>query len=142
MDPSLALYLRGEGNRLLLSISREAEAWREDYTPDWTLLEDLGARLTHRWPTLTEYGISHGYVGCYPRTPDDRAVMGWCGGPQGFIQAVGFSGHGFMHGLAAGEATADYVLTGQWTGIDLTAFRYPRSTTVAAPEGITEVSGQ
>lgn len=106
LDPALDLYFRGEGRGVLLGISDEGEAGRTDLGVTWSLLEPLGERLEHRWPHLVDVGIARGWVGCYEVTPDRRALIG---GANGFFYAAGFSGHGFMHGFAAGETVAALV---------------------------------
>ncbi len=106
LDPALDLYFRREGTGVLLGISDPAEAGRTDTTVTWALLEPLGERLERRWPRLVDVGIAKGWVGCYEVTPDRRALIG---GHDGFFYATGFSGHGFMHGFAAGETVAALV---------------------------------
>lgn len=106
LDLALDLYFRSEGSGVLLGISDEAEAGRTDLNVTWSLLEPLGERLEHRWPQLVDVGIARGWVGCYEVTPDRRALIG---GGDGFFYAAGFSGHGFMHGFAAGETVAALV---------------------------------
>jgi sarcosine oxidase subunit beta len=107
VDPVHDLYLRGEGAGVLLGIADPAEAGRTDTSVTWSLLEVLGERLEQRWPRLAGVGIQRGWVGCYEVTPDRRAMLGASPQVPGFLYATGFSGHGFMHGMAAGEAIAD-----------------------------------
>lgn len=107
VDPAHDLYLRGEGAGVLLGIADPAEAGRTDTSVTWSLLEVLGERLEQRWPRLASVGIQRGWVGCYEVTPDRRAMIGASPRVHGFLYATGFSGHGFMHGMAAGEVIAD-----------------------------------
>jgi sarcosine oxidase subunit beta len=44
----------------------------------------------------------------------------------GFVQAVGFSGHGFQHAPATGRVVADLCLDGATDLVDLGAFRGDR----------------
>jgi sarcosine oxidase subunit beta len=106
LDPKLDLYLRGEGQGVLLGVADPAEAGRSDTEVTWALVEPMTRQLAHRWPRLAEAKISRGWVGCYEVTPDRRAMLGTVPDIAGFICATGFSGHGFMHGLAAGETVA------------------------------------
>jgi sarcosine oxidase subunit beta len=106
LEPAHDLYLRGEGAGVLLGVADPAEAGRTDTTVTWSLLETLGERLERRWPRLAGAGIARGWVGCYEVTPDRRAMIGASRQVPGFLYAAGFSGHGFMHGMAAGEAIA------------------------------------
>jgi sarcosine oxidase subunit beta len=129
LDPALDLYFRGEGQGVLLGISDPDEAGRMDATVTWDLLEPLATRLEHRWPRLVDLGIARGWVGCYEVTPDLRACIG---GGDGAFYATGFSGHGFMHGFAAGETVAQLV-AGERPPLDVSELSADRfvSTTLA-----------
>jgi sarcosine oxidase, subunit beta len=118
-DPALGLYMRGEGDAVLLSVADPAEAGRLDTE----ITESLRARALrcaqNRWPAVAERGVPRGYVGCYEATPDRRALVGAHPGLAGFCYVGGFSGHGFMHGLAIGECMAGYLLDARWPTVDL-----------------------
>jgi sarcosine oxidase subunit beta len=118
LEPSRDLYLRGEGAGVLLGVADPAEAGRTDTTVTWSLLEALGERLEQRWPRLASAGIARGWVGCYEVTPDRRAMIGASRQVPGFLYAAGFSGHGFMHGMAAGEAIA-HLASGSPPAVDI-----------------------
>jgi sarcosine oxidase subunit beta len=126
MDPALGLYLRGEGHGMLLSVARENDARRLDFVVDESLLNDLAQKMLHRWPYLADFGIASSWVGCYPITPDSRAIVGDVPGIQGFYNAAGLGGHGFMHGFATGEAICSLISDGKWGFIDLSEFALDR----------------
>jgi sarcosine oxidase subunit beta len=126
MDPSLGLYLRGEGHGMLLSVARDDDARRLDFTVDESLLDDLAVKMLHRWPYLADFGVASGWVGCYPITPDSRAIVGDVPHIEGFYNAVGLGGHGFMHGFSTGEAISSLICDGSWGPIDLSEFSLDR----------------
>lgn len=125
-DDGLELYMRREGDGLLLGVASPAEAGSRSREVNWRLAEDLSAKIAHRWPRLQEAGLAHAWVGPYEVTPDRRPCIGQLNDPSGFVYAAGFSGHGFMHGLAAGEAVAELVLKGESSHIDLDSFALDR----------------
>ncbi|WP_159500598.1 FAD-binding oxidoreductase [Microbacterium sp. 18062] len=133
MERSRRLYLRGEGGGFLLSTSSADEDHRTDTDVTWPLTDSLRATLGHRWPAVADLPITDGWVGCYPITPDDRAIVGADPHMAGVFHAVGLGGHGFMHGLSTGEAVTAVVSTGSWGTIDLSPLRPDRFT--SAPSG-------
>jgi sarcosine oxidase subunit beta len=61
--------------------------------------------------------IKNGWAGLYAITPDHKPIIEET--RPGFINAVGFSGHGFMHSPAVGTIVADLVEDGGTSLIDL-----------------------
>ncbi|KTG19709.1 NAD(P)/FAD-dependent oxidoreductase [Haloferax profundi] len=55
-----------------------------------------------------ETRIRNGWAGLYAVTPDHHAILDEVA--PGFVVAAGFSGHGFQHAPATGEAVADFCL--------------------------------
>jgi sarcosine oxidase subunit beta len=51
--------------------------------------------------------------GLYPMTPDGFPIVGWSREKQGFLQAVGMCGQGFMLGPGLGELLTRMVLDEQ-----------------------------
>lgn len=126
MDPSLGLYLRGEGHGMLLSVARDDDARRLDYSLDDSLLDDLATKMLHRWPYLADFGVASGWVGCYPITPDSRAIIGPVPQVDGFFNVAGLGGHGFMHGFAMGEAISSLISDERWGQLDLSELTLER----------------
>lgn len=69
-------------------------------------------------------GIKRGWAGLYAVTPDDRAILEES--IPGFIQAVGFSGHGFQHAPATGRLVAELVMDGAASLVDIGPLRSDR----------------
>jgi glycine/D-amino acid oxidase-like deaminating enzyme len=91
----------------------------------FTETEAAMARAAHRFPLMGEGRVARGYAGCFDVTPDwhpilDRSPL------EGFLLAVGFSGHGFKLSPAVGEMMATLVVEGKRPGDDIDAFRLSR----------------
>ncbi|WP_407270129.1 NAD(P)/FAD-dependent oxidoreductase [Radiobacillus sp. PE A8.2] len=63
--------------------------------------------------------------GTYDSTPDHQAILGDVDSKQGYYQAVGMSGHGFMMSPAVGQAMADIILSLPTT-IDVSSLHFNR----------------
>lgn len=140
LEPSSGLYLRGEPPGILLGVEDPAEAGRTDTAVSWQLLEPLAEQLARRWPRLAQAGIRRGWVGLYEATPDLRAMIGASQQVPGFLYATGFSGHGFMHGFAVGEAIAD-LACGTATATDISELALDRFA-AGAPAAARPASGR
>lgn len=97
-------------------------------TVDPAFFEDLAERIGNRFPFLEELPIDRGkcWAGPYPETPDHHAIVGETTGVPGFLQCVGFGGHGVMHSPAAGRAIAELVTLGRCETFDLRPLRLSR----------------
>jgi sarcosine oxidase subunit beta len=71
--------------------------------------------------------VKRGWAGLYAVTPDHHPIIEET--VPGFVNAVGFSGHGFMQSPATGQIVAEIVAKGETTLVDvsdLTADRFER----------------
>ncbi|HET7304795.1 MAG TPA: FAD-binding oxidoreductase [Segeticoccus sp.] len=129
LDFSTSFYFHREGPGLLIGMSDpdEQPGFRLDRSEDW--LPRLGAAMERRAPRLLDVGFASGWAGLYEMTPDHNALIGEAEGPDRFLYATGFSGHGFLMGPAVGEVLRDLCL-GRTPPIDvspLDATRFSRS---------------
>jgi sarcosine oxidase subunit beta len=76
-------------------------------------------KATHRVPVFEKANIARGWAGLYEISPDNHAILGNVPEVEGLILAVGFSGHGFQHGPAAGMAIAELIWKGKSETIDI-----------------------
>jgi sarcosine oxidase subunit beta len=118
VDVSSGLYCHRESGGLLMGWADPdtPAGFDESIDPDYT--DEIIMRAINRLPILEEAGIASSWAGLYSVTPDHRAILGEVPGVEGFIVAGGFSGHGFMHGPAAGKLIAELITTGK-PSIDL-----------------------
>lgn len=77
------------------------------------------------FPKLEELEFRSHVDGRYDSTPDHQAILGDIDGIEGYYQAVGMSGHGFMMAPAIGQAIAERMLGIEYT-IDISPLHYRR----------------
>ncbi len=124
IDFSRSLYFHREGNAILTGMSNHDEpaafntavdeAWREHH------LEQAMERL----PLLADAAIAADWAGLYEVTPDDSPILGPIPNVAGLYICAGFSGHGLMHGPAAGLLMAEEILDGRAHTIDIDPLRW------------------
>jgi sarcosine oxidase subunit beta len=61
--------------------------------------------------------LKRGWAGLYAVTPDHHPIVEES--IPGFVQAVGFSGHGFQHAPATGQVVAELLLDGEASTVDV-----------------------
>jgi sarcosine oxidase subunit beta len=131
IDFSQSLYFHREGAGLLTGMSNNNEPPGFNTTVDdeWRLhhLE----RAMERLPLLADAGIAAEWAGLYEVTPDDQPILGRLPAVDGLICCAGFSGHGLMHGPAAGLLMAEEILDGRAHTIDIDPLRWSRFETGA-----------
>ena len=101
----------------------DPDAYRESVSLDEST--DALGRVSHRFPVLAEGHIARGYAGCFDVTPDWHPILDGVG-PEGFVVAAGFSGHGFKLSPAVGHMVATLVVDGPSGHPDLPTFRLAR----------------
>jgi sarcosine oxidase subunit beta len=126
IDFSRSLYFHREGGGILTGMSKHDEPPGFDTRVDdtWRLhhLENAMERL----PLLADAGIAAEWAGLYEVTPDDQPILGALPQVDGLFCCAGFSGHGLMHGPAAGLVVAEEILDGRATTIDIDTLRWNR----------------
>jgi len=126
IDFSRALYFHREGRGILTGMSNRAE------TPAFDTSVDEEWRLVHlenavrRMPLLGDAEIVAEWAGLYEVTPDDQPILGRLPQADGVFVCAGFSGHGLMHGPAAGLLMAEEILDGRATTVDIDPLRWSR----------------
>ncbi len=101
----------------------DPDAFRESYDLEWaTSALEKAAEVAGYFDGETR--IRRGWAGLYAVTPDDRAILEES--IPGFVQAVGFSGHGFQHAPATGQLVAEIVVDGAASLMDIDALRSDR----------------
>lgn len=90
--------------------------YSKDYDLDW-ITEALGLASDVSEHFGLDSEIKNGWAGLYAMTPDHKPIIEET--RPGFINVVGFSGHGFMHSPAVGTIVGDLVEDGNTSLIDL-----------------------
>lgn len=128
VDVATGFYLRGEGERVLFGRSNpdEPPGFREGM--DWGWLEPTLEAGLSRFPWLERAGLDHraSWWGYYAVTPDHNPILGWMPGVEGWVNAVGFSGHGVQQAAAVGRVLSEEVVDGRARTIDIDPLRYER----------------
>jgi sarcosine oxidase subunit beta len=125
IDLDNLFYFRGEDPCIILGMSDRKEDPSFNTNVDRAFLECVIDAAIHRAPVLEKAEILKGWGGLYAITPDENPIIGAIPEIEGFLCAVGFSGHGFQHGPAVGRILAELICTAQ-TGFDLTPFAHDR----------------
>ncbi len=68
--------------------------------------------LTRACPILGGLKVLRQWAGCYDLTPDANPIVGEVDGIEGFYQASGFMGHGFMMAPVMGRLLAENIAKG------------------------------
>ena len=126
IDFSRSLYFHREGNGILTGMSNRDEPAGFDtrVDQDWRLHHVENA--IERLPLLADAEIVAEWAGLYEVTPDDQPILGRIPQVSGLLACAGFSGHGLMHGPAAGLLMAEEILDGKAHTIDIDALRWSR----------------
>lgn len=127
IDLGTGVYLRSEGDRILLGMDTHAD---DGFTEgvDWSWLEEVLLAGVDRYPWWVDLGVDRqgSWWGYYGVTPDNNPVIGFNPGASGWVDACGFSGHGIMHAPATGLAVSELIADGRSHTLDVTAFRHGR----------------
>jgi sarcosine oxidase subunit beta len=121
-----SLYFHPEGQGILTGQSNndETPGYRLDVDADWEARHMEAA--VERFPLLGEAGFLTHWAGLYEVTPDAHPILGRVPAVEGFYVMAGFSGHGFMHGPAAGLLMAEEIVDGKAHTVDIDPFRIDR----------------
>lgn len=124
IDFSRSLYFHREGNAILTGMSNRHESAGFDTTIDTRWRDTHLESAMGRMPLLSEASVAAEWAGLYEVTPDDQPILGRLPGVEGMYICAGFSGHGLMHGPAAGLLMAEELIDGRAHSINIDALRW------------------
>jgi sarcosine oxidase subunit beta len=119
------LYLRDEGHGHFVAGHHTNEP-HEPPVPDpdtynravsRDFVEAIAADLLERFPGLPEIGLTEGWTGLYPLSPDGRAMVGPHPADAGIVVVAGLGGVGINLSPAVGRLAAEWVLEGEFRTI-------------------------
>lgn len=84
----------------------------------WAFLQEIARKVTRVLPKMKDIRVVRQWAGSYDMTPDRQPILGAIPEVEGFHVAIGFSGHGFMHGPMTGVLMAEHLL-GQETSMKI-----------------------
>lgn len=111
-------YFRKEMQGVLLGTGKQ-EVTDFNLQLDQSLQVQAVEKAIHRVPVLQEARIIRTWAGLRTLTPDESAILGSVPGVEGFICAVGFSGHGFQHAPMTGKLVAELIVDGKAASLDI-----------------------
>ena len=90
--------------------------------------EAIWPGLAERVPAFEALKMKSAWAGHYDQNSfDNNAILGACaGGPENFLIALGFSGHGLMQAPAVGRGLSELLLHGSYRTLDLSRMGYQR----------------
>jgi sarcosine oxidase subunit beta len=137
LDPLVgAMDVGWAGKQLLdgviyMGYLREAKESKDD----WAYTEQVAEIFVQMMPSLAEIGIKCLVDGYYDTTPDGHPFLGAVKGLDGYYQAAGFSGHGYMLSPSVGRVMAEIVL-GMTPSLPVEPFSFARCGGASAPDGL------
>jgi sarcosine oxidase subunit beta len=101
----------------------DPDRYSEAYDVEWAM-ECLERASVYCDYFGEETELKRGWAGLYAVTPDHHPIIEES--IPGFVQAVGFSGHGFQHSPATGQIVAELLLDGEASTVDVDALSSDR----------------
>lgn len=121
IDPS-GLWLRPEGKYWIAGMPPQADLPDLPLEPDHAQFQSLWETLAARIPAMEALRVQRAWAGYYEmNTHDHNAIIGPHPAYPNLWIATGFSGHGLQQAPAAGRASAEYLSTGSFQTLDLSA---------------------
>ena len=116
------IFVRPEQHHFLCSVVPDEINNHDDLPldPDFALFEDvIWPTLAERIPAFEALRVERAWAGYYEfNTVDHNGLVGQIG-PDNFIVATGFSGHGLMHSAGVGRGVAELLTHGAYQTLDL-----------------------
>lgn len=119
MSFSIGIYCQQTPHgSLIMGIGDPKEPKGYDIGHSWDFLREMSSIITRLLPPLGDVHVVRQWSGLYTMTPDAHPILGPVPDLDGYYQAVGFSGHGFMLAPIVGQLIAEMVL-GRPTSLDI-----------------------
>lgn len=116
------IFVRPEQHHFLCAVAPDAADDHDDLPldPDFSLFEErIWPTLAERIPAFEALRVERAWAGYYEfNTVDHNGLVGQIG-PDNFILATGFSGHGLMHSAGVGRGVAELLTHGAYQTLDL-----------------------
>jgi sarcosine oxidase subunit beta len=96
--------------QIIFCITPKPNIWGFDCDETSTFLPMVAQRMVELMPILANIRVRRTWRGLYPMTPDGFPIVGKLNEVEGFIQAAGMCGQGFMLGPGLGELLTRIVL--------------------------------
>ncbi len=119
MSFSLGIYCKQTPHgSLVMGIGDPNEPKGYDIGQSWQFLKKMSDIMCKLVPPLKGIRVVRQWAGLYTITPDAHPILGTVPGVEGYYQAVGFSGHGFMLSPIVGRLLSEMIV-GKEPSIDI-----------------------
>lgn len=119
MSFSLGIYCQQTPHgSLVMGVGDPNEPKGYDTGHSWQFLKRMSDIMCKLVPALGGVRVVRQWSGLYTITPDAHPILGTVPGIDGYYQAVGFSGHGFMLAPIVGQLLSEMIL-GKDLSIDI-----------------------
>ncbi|HYG58124.1 MAG TPA: FAD-binding oxidoreductase [Symbiobacteriaceae bacterium] len=115
-------FYQHKTGQVIFCITPSPSIWGTGTQETSEFLPMVARRMVDLMPRLANIRVRRTWRGTYPMTPDGSPIIGWAGETQGFLQAVGMCGQGYMLGPGVGDLLTRVVL-GQVTPADQEVLR-------------------
>ncbi|QUL98812.1 MAG: FAD-binding oxidoreductase [Candidatus Fermentithermobacillus carboniphilus] len=127
MSFSIGIYCQQTPHgSVVMGIGDPDEPKGYDTGHSWQFLREMASIVCRLLPVLRDVRVVRQWSGLYTMTPDAHPILGKVPGVDGYYQAVGFSGHGFMLAPVVGRLLSEMILGKQpfidISGLDLGRF--------------------
>ncbi|HSM24992.1 MAG TPA: FAD-dependent oxidoreductase [Anaerolineaceae bacterium] len=95
--------------QIIFCITPKPNIWGFSTEETSEFLPMVAKRMIEVMPRLKNIRVRRTWRGLYPMTPDGFPIIGWANNVEGFLQAAGTCGQGFMLGPGMGELLQRFV---------------------------------
>ena len=96
-------FYQHDTGQVIFCITPDPSLWGYDTRETSRFLPMISQRMVNLIPRLKNLRVRRTWRGLYPMTPDGFPIVGWDREAEGYLQAVGMCGQGFMLGPGLGE---------------------------------------
>lgn len=130
-DMNTTVYLRPESGGIVIVGAASGADYCDDpdnynEKADAPVIEDTSERVCRLLRDGEQARLVRGWSGVITVTPDFNPILGRISGVDGFIVAVGFSGHGFKIAPAVGQCIAELIADGESSTVDISPLVFDR----------------
>jgi len=107
-----------------------------DMKSDYRFMLEVSSKLEKIMPALGNVKIVRQWAGLYGMTPDSQPIIGGVRDVEGYYQAIGFSGHGFMIAPITAKILSEIILHGEAKSADVSSldlYRFAEGRTIKEP---------
>ncbi len=129
VDPS-GVHMRSDGKYYMIGAAPDPDPAvdPDDLQEDFTIWEEhVWPQVANRIPQFDRLRVINSWAGHYAyNIVDQNAVLGPHPELDNFMFINGFSGHGLQQAPAMGRGLAEWITSGRYQSLDLSAFAYER----------------